>query len=104
MTTAHPEVKAAPAESVPPEITKAPNDATTLHRAFEGTVIYEFTPKKKTYYSGKGCDETTIVSILANRSATERALLRKEYNTNFSEDLDIARLSEDLGTGDLNSY
>ncbi|XP_058179117.1 annexin D5-like [Rhododendron vialii] len=84
MSTAHPEVKAAQAESVPPEITNAWNDATSLHRAFEG----------------KGCDEATIVNILANRSATERALIRKEYNSKFSEDLDIA-LSKELVTGDL---
>ncbi|KAH7850662.1 hypothetical protein Vadar_001141 [Vaccinium darrowii] len=60
-------------------LTKAREDAIQLHRAFEGW----------------GCDAPTIVKILAHRSATQRALIRREYKTKFSEDLDN-RLSKEL--------
>ncbi|KAH7851473.1 hypothetical protein Vadar_012137 [Vaccinium darrowii] len=67
-------------QSVPPELTsKAREDAIQLHRAFEGW----------------GCDAPTIVKVLAHRSATQRALIRREYKTKFSEDLD-KRLSKEL--------
>ncbi|KAH7852312.1 hypothetical protein Vadar_023228 [Vaccinium darrowii] len=67
-------------QSVPPELTsKARQDAFQLHRAFEGW----------------GCDAPTIVKILAHRSVTQRALIRREYKTKFSEDLDN-RLSKEL--------
>ncbi|KAI8543379.1 hypothetical protein RHMOL_Rhmol08G0212800 [Rhododendron molle] len=60
-------------------ISKARDDAIHLYRAF----------------SGWGCDEATIVKILAHRSARHRTLIRKEYKTEFSEDFDN-RLSKEL--------
>jgi len=72
-----------PVSVLPPELTQAQEDANQLHRAFKGW----------------SCDAPTIVKILAHRNATQRDLIRKEYNTKFSEDLDN-RLSKEL-SGDL---
>ncbi|KAE9467263.1 hypothetical protein C3L33_00826, partial [Rhododendron williamsianum] len=60
-------------------ITKARDDAIHLNRAF----------------AEWGCDEATIVKILAHRSARHRTLIRQEYKTKFSEDFDN-RLSKEL--------
>lgn len=70
---------------LPPELTQAQEDVIQLHRAFKGW----------------GCDEPTIVKILAHRSATQRALIRQEYKKKFSQDLDDI-LSKEL-SGDLKS-
>ncbi|KAE9467262.1 hypothetical protein C3L33_00829, partial [Rhododendron williamsianum] len=48
-----------------------------------------------TCYSGWGCDEVTILNILAHRSAEQRTQIRQEYKTKFSEDFDH-RLSNEL--------
>ncbi|KAF7116095.1 hypothetical protein RHSIM_RhsimUnG0039400 [Rhododendron simsii] len=60
-------------------ITKARDDAIHLNRAF----------------AGRGCDEATIVKILAHRSARHCTFIRQEYKTKFSEDFDN-RLSKEL--------
>ncbi|XP_058180161.1 uncharacterized protein LOC131298700 [Rhododendron vialii] len=69
------------------EFTKAQDDANHLHRAFQGNT------------NGRGCNKSTILQILVHRNATQRSLIRLEYETKFSEELDN-RLSEELG-GDL---
>jgi len=69
--------------SVPPTLTSARDDAIQLHRAFKGF----------------GCDTTTVVNILAHRNSAQRPIIRHEYRTMYSEDLDD-RLSKEL-SGDL---
>ncbi|KAI8560718.1 hypothetical protein RHMOL_Rhmol04G0278000 [Rhododendron molle] len=69
--------------TVPPVLTSARDDAIQLHRAFKGF----------------GCDTTTVVNILAHRNSEQRAIIRQEYRTMYSEDLDN-RLSSEL-SGDL---
>ncbi|XP_057484951.1 annexin D5-like isoform X2 [Actinidia eriantha] len=45
------------------------------------------------------CNNKTVVNILADRNATQRALIQQEYKTMYAEDLD-QRLSSEL-SGDL---
>ncbi|XP_058227320.1 annexin D5-like [Rhododendron vialii] len=76
------EVTNKPTEGVvPPDvITKAGDDAIHLNRAF----------------AGWGCDEATIVNILARaKPETHRTLIKQEYKNKFSEDFDD-RLSKEL--------
>jgi hypothetical protein len=46
-------------------------------------------------FSGLGCDTAAVVSILAHRDATQRALIQQEYRTMYSDDL-IKRLTSEL--------
>ncbi|KAF7116096.1 hypothetical protein RHSIM_RhsimUnG0039300 [Rhododendron simsii] len=76
------EVTTKPTEGVVPDpelITKARDDAINLNRAF----------------AGWGCDQATILNILAHRSAKHRTQIRQEYKIKFSEDFDH-RLSKEL--------
>ncbi|XP_051205178.1 annexin D5 [Lolium perenne] len=65
--------------SVPPVLTSPRNDAIALHRAFRGF----------------GCDSTTVISILAHRDSTQRALIMQEYRALYRQDL-YHRLSTEL--------
>ncbi|KAF7134617.1 hypothetical protein RHSIM_Rhsim08G0156900 [Rhododendron simsii] len=66
-------------------ISKARDDAIHLNRAF----------------AGLGCDEATIVKILAHRSARQRTLIRQEYKKKFSKDFDNCLSGELLFKPDL---
>jgi hypothetical protein len=46
-------------------------------------------------FPGLGCDTAAVVSILAHRDATQRALIQQEYRTMYSDDL-LKRLSSEL--------
>ncbi|KAE8125885.1 hypothetical protein FH972_020653 [Carpinus fangiana] len=65
--------------SVPPVPTSLRDDTIALYRAFKGL----------------GCDTAAVVSILAHRDATQRALIQQEYRTMYSDDL-LKRLSSEL--------
>lgn len=47
------------------------------------------------YSSGMGCDTAAVISILAHRDASQRALIENEYKMMYSEDLH-KRLSREL--------
>ncbi|PAN35367.1 hypothetical protein GQ55_6G192500 [Panicum hallii var. hallii] len=65
--------------TVPPVPTWPRQDAIDLHRAFKGF----------------GCDSTTVISILAHRDATQRALIQQEYRAVFNQDL-ARRIASEL--------
>ncbi|KAK9930448.1 hypothetical protein M0R45_027485 [Rubus argutus] len=64
---------------VPPVMTSPRDDAIHLHKAFKGF----------------GCDKSAVINILAHRDATQRAYIKHEYRTMYSEDLNH-RLSSEL--------
>ena len=47
------------------------------------------------------CNNKTVVNILADRNATQRALIQQEYKTMYAEDLDQRLSSELRGDRDL---
>ncbi|KAK6921386.1 Annexin repeat [Dillenia turbinata] len=65
--------------TVPPVLTSPRDDAVQLYRAFKGL----------------GCDTAAVITILAHRDATQRALIRQEYKAMYSDDL-LKRLSSEL--------
>ncbi|KAM5575611.1 annexin D5-like [Rosa sericea] len=64
---------------VPPVLTTPRDDAILLHKAFKGF----------------GCDKAAVINILAHRDSTQRAYIKHEYRTMYSEDLNH-RLSSEL--------
>ncbi|XP_043718890.1 annexin D5-like [Telopea speciosissima] len=69
--------------TVPAESPSPLEDANKLHQAFKGFC----------------CDKGEVISVLAHRDATQRALIQQEYKTTYTEDL-MERLSADL-SGDF---
>ncbi|KAJ0616974.1 putative annexin [Helianthus annuus] len=65
--------------TVPPVPLSPRDDAIQLHKAFKGF----------------GCDTAAVIGILAHRDATQRACIRQEYETMYSEDI-LKRLSSEL--------
>ncbi|KAJ0806600.1 putative annexin [Helianthus annuus] len=65
--------------TVPPVPVSPRDDAIQLHKSFKGF----------------GCDTTAVIGILAHRDATQRACIRQEYETMYSEDI-LKRLSSEL--------
>lgn len=65
--------------TLPQGQTSPRDDAISLHKAFKGF----------------GCDTAAVINILAHRDATQRAHIRHEYKTMYSEDLN-KRLSSEL--------
>ncbi|MFS7905679.1 putative annexin [Helianthus anomalus] len=65
--------------TVPPVPVSPRDDAIQLHKAFKGF----------------GCDTAAVIGILAHRDATQRACIRQEYETMYSEDI-YKRLSSEL--------
>ncbi|MFS8034633.1 putative annexin [Helianthus anomalus] len=64
---------------VPPMLSSPRDDAMQLYKAFKGF----------------GCDTSAVVSILAHRDASQRALIEHEYKAMYSEDLS-KRLTKEL--------
>ncbi|XP_076894339.1 annexin D5-like [Bidens hawaiensis] len=65
--------------TVPPSPVSPRDDAIQLYKAFKGF----------------GCDNEAVIGILAHRDATQRAYIRQEYKTMYSEDL-LKRLASEL--------
>ncbi|KAK1435222.1 hypothetical protein QVD17_00983 [Tagetes erecta] len=65
--------------TVPPTQISPRDDAIQLYKAFKGL----------------GCDTAAVIGILAHRDATQRAYIRQEYRTMYSEDL-LKRLASEL--------
>ncbi|KAJ0726715.1 putative annexin [Helianthus annuus] len=65
--------------TVPPMLSSPRDDAMQLYKAFKGF----------------GCDTSAVVSILAHRDASQRALIEHEYKAMYSEDLS-KRLTKEL--------
>ncbi|KAG5536636.1 hypothetical protein RHGRI_024158 [Rhododendron griersonianum] len=96
--SAPPEVASKSIESVPPEVTTLPPEGTVPPKVT--TTSIESVPLDDAIhlnraFAGWGCDEVTILNILAHRSAEQRTQIRQEYKTKFSEDFDH-RLSNEL--------
>lgn len=45
-------------------------------------------------YPGLGCDTSAVISILAHRNASQRALIENEYKVMYDEDLTKRLYSE----------
>ncbi|XP_042496820.1 annexin D5-like isoform X2 [Macadamia integrifolia] len=66
-----------------PAVSPSPlEDAVKLHQAFKGF----------------GCGKGQVISVLAHRNATQRALIQQEYKTTYSDDL-MERLAAKLSCG-----
>ncbi|KAJ9555393.1 hypothetical protein OSB04_010007 [Centaurea solstitialis] len=65
--------------SVPPTALSPREDAVYLYKAFKGS----------------GCDDATVISILAHRDATQRKLIQQEYRALYKEDI-LTRLAKEV--------